>query len=271
MNTSRKLVSDLIAGVSLSGIFFALLVNSMMEAGVSSGAGFLEFILATENLMFCSVMSSFIFASWLIRGTNDRMVLFIWALGFVIHHGMYWLCYELFFNQTKNIYALNFIGSMATVPVVVLLRYRLLMVFKLTILYQRCFGMMHNTQHILSQIKSTDFEYYANRACALGLFVELCYSLYLSVYALIHHIPYNGSIYQHFVRTGNWNPFDTYYSALDLVSLSFIAILMYYIYRSLSAPDVFAYSVEKSQKRKIAELMLEKRRSKHNIVKKERD
>lgn len=76
MNLPRKLATELTAGSILSSIFCALLVHAVMEGGVGKSIFFFEFLKAPENILFCLLMSFFIFASWLMHGINNRTVLF---------------------------------------------------------------------------------------------------------------------------------------------------------------------------------------------------
>lgn len=262
MKLSRKLAFDLTAGILLSSIFCALLVNQIMAGGVGTSITFLAFLSAPENVISTLLMTSFILASWIMRGVNNRMVLFCWALVLVVYYMLFWIMYYLFYYQFLNIYVLNLAGLVASLPVVMLLRYRITFTFAL-LSKMRMLGILSaETDGYLYSIKTTDFEFYMRQVLYVAFIVEFLNSLYLSLYGLVYQVPFNGSLYEHFLQHDNWDPFFAYVWLRNLIGCTYILIIGIYLFRDNKTKDALDEGVNDLQRRSISLKMLEKRRVK---------
>lgn len=261
MPVSRPLIINIAVGTLLSGLFGALLVYFIMAGGVGSEISFSEFLSSPQNTIFTLLMCSFVFASWVMRGSNNRAVLFFWAVVISVYQTIYWATYHYFYYQHINIYVLNFVGVAASIPAILFLRLRVTyscwMLGKVRPL--RLFRA--EIDHYLKHAKVTDFEFYMRKVMYAAFFIEYAYAAYLTAYALFFQIPSDGSIYEHMLQNNFWDPYETYVFAKNLSTSSYILVIGFYLYRDNQVPDAFNYGVSEEQKRAVTQLMLEKRRS----------
>lgn len=256
MNITRKLANDLVAGILLSGVFCALLIQQIMKGGVGNSITFSQFLHAPENIVFCLLMTSFIFASWTMRGPNNRAVIFCWAIGLVMHYAIYWAFCDYFLIQSKNIYALNFIGVISSIPIILLVYGRVRLCFTFCEKYRKV-TLSKSQQHIVN-VYITDFDHYMRLILKCAIYVELSYSIYLSLYGALNLIPYNGSIYEHILQLNHWDPFTLYHSVLGGLGICYILIIGFHLLRDNIKPDAFTYGVSRADRRKAVLRILEK-------------
>lgn len=262
MKLSRKLTFDIVAGLLLSSIFCTLLVQQIMAGGVGSKISFTEFLSAPENIIFSLLMSSFVFASWLMRGPNNRVVLFCWALLFLVYYSIFWWIYDYFQYRFLNIYMVYFAGVIASLPVLLILRFRITYTSLLFEHVVKSGVFKPEIDNYLSHAKTTDFEFKMKWTLYLAFGVEFLYALYLSLYGLANRIPYNGSVYEHISNNNHWDPFDIYMLLMNLLSFCYVLIINYYLFKDNVIKDGLLTNNSVKEKRDIALQMLEDRRRK---------
>lgn len=260
MRLSRKFITDLIVGGLLSILFGGLLARQIMVSDVGNYASFMEFLSYPGNLLFCLLMSMFILASWLMRGINNRTVVFCWAIMVVTHSIIYYSIYDYFIHEFKSIYALSVAGVAATIPSVLFLRYRVVITVLLCEKIWKVGVLRNALGRYLSSAGATDFELDMCRALYVAFTVEFLYSLYLVTYALVNSIPFYASITRHMVNRNSWIPHDLYYVLLDIVAIIYILVIALHIYRENKEVDAFGYGTTELQRKAAGIRLLEKSR-----------
>lgn len=262
MILTRKLAIDLTAGTLLSSIFCALLVNVIMAGGVGDSITFKAFLKAPENILFCLLMSFFIFASWLMRGMNNRTVLFCWALVSVIYYVIYWYYSNYFYNEFRNIYAIFYTSLISSLPIILIIRYRVRISL---FVFQKVgnFGFFEkDIENYLCHAKTTDFEFSMQIILYVAFTVELLYSLYMTLYGIMNQIPYNGSIYNHMLEHNNWDPFDLYIMLVNLISIAYLISIGFHLIRDNKSEDAVGYGLSDQEKRAINQKIIDRYRKK---------
>lgn len=249
MRGERKTTSDIFAGALSSSIFCWLLVTQIMAGGVGDSITFSQFLSYPENILFCLVMSMFIFASWLMRGLNNRVVLFCWAIMYTVHFLIFSTVYEHYYDNNRNVYMLLLTGVAATLPSVVVIRFRVFVTTLFLVPIGKAGIFPKQIGHYLRNATATDFEVYMKKALYTAFTVEFLYGLYMVTYGVLSDIPYYASVTNHLEQHNVWNPIDLYYWMLNMVTVGYILIIGFYIYRDNTHPDTYlhGYSLEERQ------------------------
>lgn len=260
MSTKRNIISDIIIGAILSSIFCGLLVKQIMAGGVGDSISFREFLSYPENILFCLVMSMFIFASWLMRGINNRAVLFCWAIMYTVHFFIFSNVYDYFYYDNINIYMLLLSGVSATLPSLIVIRYRVFVTTFLLVIVARAGLFNKQIGYYLRHASGTDFEVNMKMALYTAFSVEFLYSLYMVVYGVLNGIPYFGSITSHLEQNSAWDPYWLYHVLLNLVTVLYILLIGFYIYRDNTNPDAYMHGFSYEERRQASLQVLEKYR-----------
>lgn len=243
-----------------------------MAGGVGTSISFVEFLSASENVLFCLLMSLFVFASWIMKGINNRTVIFCWAILIVLHHWIYWWIYAYFYNHSHNIYVLNLAGPVATAPAVLFLRFRVTYTLLLAGMISSLGILRSEMHHYAQNATVTDFEIYMKRAMYCAFIVEFLYATYLSAYSLIYQIPVDGSVYNQLLDAGHWDPYYFYHAFINIVAIGYILIICFYLFRDRNYPDDYLHGATLQDKQAVVqEILDEVRRGKQRKDKKERD
>lgn len=262
MRGDTRLASDIIVGGILSSIFFAFLVFQIISSGVGRSTTLVEFLSIPGNVLFCLLMSMFIFASWIMRGMNNRMVLFCWAIMYVVNYLIYIEIYQHFTYSFKNIYMLCMAGVAASIPVVIVMRHR---VFVTVLLLERVWLAGILRQQIgkyLKEAATTDFELYMKRALYVAFSVEFLFSLYMTSYGLFNQISHHENITNIMQNNKSWDPHELYYGLLECITVVYIIIIGFYLYRDNHTQDAYAYGLTERERREAGLKLLEKYREK---------
>lgn len=260
MRPSRKPLTDLIVGGTLSIVFGGFLFYQILASNVDNYDDFLEFLEDPGNFLFCLLMSMFTLASWLMKGVNNRAVLFCWASMVVFNSFIYFSVSHYFSYEFKNVYALSCVGLAASIPVVILMRFRVSIT---TIICEKLWktGLLKNsTDHYLRVATTTNFEFDMRLALYGAFIVEFLYSLYMTSYAALHSISHNSSISEHMSLYKNWQPFDLYYSSLNIVGTVYILIIAWHLFRDYNSPDSFGDGLTETDRKNAGLRLLEKSR-----------
>ncbi len=263
MRPSRKFITDLTLGGLLSIIFGGLLFNQILASNVANYDSFMEFLGDPSNLLFCLLMSMFILASWLMKGGNNRTVLFCWAIMVVFNSLFYYAAYYFFVNEFKNIYALCCVGLAASIPFVLVMRYRVVISI---LLGQYISGKSYFGKSVASNLSlagTTDFEFDMRVALYSAFVVEFLYSLYMMIYGVLNRVPYHASITEHMQLNNVWTPYNAYFTSLNIIGTVYILVITLHLYREFKDPDAFGYGMTAEERKAAGLRLLEKSRNKN--------
>lgn len=228
-----------------AGLLVSLIVLSRLFSVARDWLGgedptLLAFLLDPTRFIFAVYISVLLFAIWLVRGSNNRLIYVLWCLGSTMHYFLYWSGMEVFFYtdiSERNIYVLNWLSTVCIIPLLFVLRYKSYLVI-CTIAFMIRFDICKAAaKSYFESLKNTDFECKLRRCASIWFAVEFAFSAYLTLFALLNNVGFADSLGQAIVKSGLPNPFPIYYWILNILTVYFALLILIQSLRDLKIPD----------------------------------
>lgn len=223
----RKEIHYFAIGIVVSTYVVYRLINLIMawESGsVDDTSSFFTF----HNVVFCLHMWVLFLCGWIFKGSHNRRLLLLWAIGHVINLAVYYELMEIFLVQWRNIYALNFVSTIA-----------ILALYTLIVERRRCQEYLYKKtdNSWFYQPGSTKFEVYLREFIGLFVLFEVVFALAMSVYGLAHQLRPGDSFYDTMQFHQHPDFFEWYFNILTFFTLYLTVMLLRQAQMDRQQPD----------------------------------
>ncbi len=213
----KTLLSNTIVGIFISTIVVWLLIVRFLEAGIGGATNFIDF-LTPMNITYTLYVSTLFLTAWIFKGVNNKTLVALWGIATVINHIIYYWILDVFLINSKNIYVLNFVGTLSFFPMVLITFYRQKIAFLILKSSSSLNLLKEFSSAILKRIKPTLFDYHLRVVVAIYFSLELFFSLAMTSFALFNDIAPNESLYQASMKLYNYDPYGSFLDPMQILT-----------------------------------------------------